>query len=341
MPSHHVALPLAFCATAAAAAAPAMAQAPFVHIGAEHPYSLAQAINNRGQVVGVMNFPDAEGRFHAYVWEDGVLRDLAPFATGGSHAMDINDEGEIVGVADFGDGLGDAALWVDGQVHRLDAPADAHCFAVAINERGLIVGQCSFPTETVPVLWRKGVFERMTVPRDVYVNPVDVNDAGIVVGNASRPDLSRFPFIWVDGVLTDLNAISDRPFERVVGINRHGQIAGEGPGPDGRGQGLFWEDGTATVIQPVAGSMSAIPSGLNDRGQVVGANGSGGGGFVWSKGEIRALRVFLPGGSFAYATAINERGDVAGQTTVPQYEGLPSAILWPGAGRHHPRRVDR
>jgi probable HAF family extracellular repeat protein len=341
MPSHHVALPLAFCATAAVAAAPAMAQAPIVHIGAGHPYSLAQAINNRGQVVGVMNFPDDEGRFHAYVWEDGVLRDLAPFATGGSHAMDINDRGEIVGVADFGDGLGDAALWVDGQAHRLDAPADAHCFAVAINERGLIVGQCSFPTETVPVLWRNGVFERMAVPPDVYVNPVDVNDAGVVVGNASRPDLSRFPFIWVNGVLTDLNAISDRPFERVVGINRHGQIAGEGPGPDGRGQGLFWEDGTATLIQPVAGSASAIPSGLNDRGQVVGANGSGGGGFVWSRGEIRAIRVFLPGGSFAYATAINERGDVAGQTTIPQYEGLPSAILWPGAGRHHPRRVDR
>ena len=99
----------------------AAAQPPIVHIGAGHPYSLAPAINNRGQVVGVMNFPDDEGRFHAYVWEDGVLLDLDPAAAGGSHALDINDHGHIVGVADFGDGLGDGALWIDGQVHKLAA----------------------------------------------------------------------------------------------------------------------------------------------------------------------------------------------------------------------------
>ena len=101
--------------------APALAQQQIIHIGAGHPHSLAQAINNRGQVVGVMNFPDDEGRFHAYVWEDGVLLDLDPAAAGGSHALDINDHGHIVGVADFGDGLGDGALWIDGQVHKLAA----------------------------------------------------------------------------------------------------------------------------------------------------------------------------------------------------------------------------
>ena len=321
--------------------APSLAQQQIIHIGAGHPYSLAQAINNRGQVVGVMNFPDDEGRFHAYVWEDGVLLDLDPAAPGAPHALDINDHGHIVGVADFGDGLGDGALWIDGQVHKLAAPVDAHCAAVAINDRDLIVGSCSFPSETVPVFWRNGVLERMAVPSSLYVNPIDVNEGGVVVGGVTRPDGTRFPFVWVDGVLTDLNTISDRPFERVVGINRQGQIAGEGPGPDGRAQGLLWERGAATVMEPVPGSASAIPYGLNDRGQVVGANGSGGGGFVWTKGETRAVKVFLPGGDAAYATTVNERGDVAGHASTPQYEGLPSAVLWPGIAKEPPRRVDR
>ena len=183
--------------------APALAQQQIIHIGAGHPYSLAQAINNGGQVVGVMNFPDDEGRFHAYVWEDGVLLDLDPAAAGGSHA------------------LRHQRSWPHRRRRRLRRwprrwrpvdltdrftssrrPSSAHCAAVAINDRDLIVGSCSFPTETVPVFWRNGVLERMAVPSGLYVNPIDVNESGVVVGGATRLDGTRFPFVWVDGVLT-------------------------------------------------------------------------------------------------------------------------------------------
>jgi probable HAF family extracellular repeat protein len=337
-PSHAATL-AALVSASAFGSAPALAQQQIIHIGAGHPYSLAEAINNRGQVVGVMNFPEDEGRFHAYVWEDGVLRDLHP--TGGSHALDINDRGQIVGIADLGDGIGDPVLWEGGPAVPLQEPAGALCIPAAINDHGLIVGYCLFGTETWLVFWRDGVLERLPVPSDVpYLVPEDLNEREVVVGLAFRADGSRFPFVWNDGVLTDLNSVSDRRFERIVAINQRGQIAGEGPGPDGRGQGLFWEDGRTTVIEPAAGSTSSVPYGLNDRGQVVGANGAGGGGFVWTKGEISAIRVFLPGGDAAYATAINERGDVAGHATTPQYEGLPSAVLWPGAAKHPPDHVD-
>jgi hypothetical protein len=47
------------------------------------------------------------------------------------------------------------------------------------------------------------------------------------------------------------------------------------------------------------------------------------------------------GGDAAYATTVNERGDVAGHASTPQYEGLPSAVLWPGIAKEPPRRADR
>jgi uncharacterized membrane protein len=156
----------------------------------------------------------------------------------------------------------------------------------AINDHGLIVGYCSVAMETWLVFWRDGVLERLAVPSGVpSLVPEDLNEREVVVGLALRVDGSRFPFVWKDGVLTDLNSISDRQFERIAAINRPGQIAGEGPGPDGCGQGPFWADGRR-------------PS----SNRAVGAND-------------------LP--------------TVAGHATIPQYEGLPTAVLWPGPASTH------
>lgn len=64
--------------------------------------SQAQGINDRGQVVGLSC--DAGGNCRAFVWEDGVMKDLntlvAPGYTGVlTTAQDINDRGEITGRA--------------------------------------------------------------------------------------------------------------------------------------------------------------------------------------------------------------------------------------------------
>lgn len=307
-----------------------------VHIGAGHPYSLVEGMNDRRQIVGVMNFPGDEGRFHAYVWQDGVLRDLN--VTGGSHAYDINDRGEIVGVADLGNGLGDPVMWVDGRVIRLPMPDGELCAADGINNHGLIVGSCFGLVDSGGVLWRDGVFERIAVPAGVRVVPTDVNDRGVVIGLAFREDSTSFPFIWQDGQLTDLNAMSDRPFERVSAINRRGQIVGEGPGAGGRGQGLLFEAGRTIVIAPLPGESTAIPYAINDRGQVTGHSGSCG--FVWTDGVSRPLGC-LPGGDIAYGTAINMRGDVAGHGVAPPDNVLPNAVLWPGAAKPPFARVAR
>jgi len=65
-------------------------------------YSEAHGINERGQVVGVSC--DAVGNCRAFLWEDGVMKDLnalvAPGYTGIlTTAQDINDRGEITGRA--------------------------------------------------------------------------------------------------------------------------------------------------------------------------------------------------------------------------------------------------
>ncbi|HEX7183829.1 MAG TPA: hypothetical protein VF756_18515 [Thermoanaerobaculia bacterium] len=65
-------------------------------------YSEAHGINERGQVVGISC--DAAGNCRAFLWEDGVMKDLNTLVAPGyagvlTTAQDINDRGEITGRA--------------------------------------------------------------------------------------------------------------------------------------------------------------------------------------------------------------------------------------------------
>src|SRR5688572_13616553 len=62
--------------------------------------STALAVNDRGQVTGSATAPAAGGfgyALHAFLWEDGVMRDLgtAPGRTM-SDAIDVNDRGAVL-----------------------------------------------------------------------------------------------------------------------------------------------------------------------------------------------------------------------------------------------------
>lgn len=63
-------------------------------------FSLAEAINNQGQIVGFSSLGNGgPGELtHAFLYEKGVMRDIGTLdGTGNSFAFDINDKGQIVG----------------------------------------------------------------------------------------------------------------------------------------------------------------------------------------------------------------------------------------------------
>ena len=67
------------------------------------------AINDHDEVIGVSG-ASFSMRGHAFVWENGVMTDLAPAARA-SEALALNDKDQIVGWITTGGGRTHAVLW--------------------------------------------------------------------------------------------------------------------------------------------------------------------------------------------------------------------------------------
>jgi probable HAF family extracellular repeat protein len=106
-------------------------------------YSFAEAINDRGQVIGASTTEEREDSpLHAFMWENGNMTDLGTLGGDFSTASAINDHGRVVGLSTGPDGRR-AFLWENGHLSELGAPG-RRFFVLSvsdINEQGQSVGE--------------------------------------------------------------------------------------------------------------------------------------------------------------------------------------------------------
>ena len=303
--------------------------------GTDH--AVANAINDRGQVVGYCYQSGSPGHVLIpipFVWEEGKMVTLR--ALGGQYgwATDINGRGDIVGFADkdVRTGLGISeytaeslpvmwVAWAEFQVDdwRDQVPlrlSEIDAQELKINNRRQVIG-CGRPKEGSSAAtlraWRAveakdkdgevtGSMEAYTIPLPKhFVNstfrPVDLNDNGEIIGNGGRI---------------------------VANVGSRAIFA------DGRGflykNGQWSELGSGTAKDSVNSECKA----LNNRGAIVG----------WSTraGKRQATRwtdgvpESLPGswGDISEANAINDSGMIVGEAK--SLKGETRAWLWTATG---------
>lgn len=117
-------------------------------VSTDRPFSVGRSINDEGHVVGFSFAPDF-GNHAAFLWENGVMTPLAGLG-GGTDALDINNQGQIVGLfgAPFGGDQSLAVLWDAGEMYDLNAFLEPQLVqdgwalfsASSINDQGQIIG---------------------------------------------------------------------------------------------------------------------------------------------------------------------------------------------------------
>lgn len=111
--------------------------------------SRAIDINNSSQVVG-RAYPSSGSYEHAFLWENGVMKDLGTLSDApASYAYGINESGQVVGHSN-----NRAFLWENGVMTDLNdlLPADSGwelTYASGINDAGKIIGYGNYNGLTV------------------------------------------------------------------------------------------------------------------------------------------------------------------------------------------------
>jgi probable HAF family extracellular repeat protein len=285
--------------------------------------SSGNTINDLGWIIGNANLA-GDQTTRAALWIDGTKSDLGTL--GGANSVVEwpvhNDRGVISGFSETAaiDKLQEAwscsaffplpvthhvclgFRYFQGTMTPLPTLGGTNGYAAGVNKRGDIVGwaentvhdpSCNSPQvlQFEAVVWRPdgGVQELPPYPGDSAGAATAINEQGDVVGISGTCD----------------NAVG-------AGTAAHA---------------LIWRHGVSTKIETFGGKGWNTPTDINNRGQAVGfadvANDAPGGvltpyplplGFFWSEATGTVKILPLSGDSYAIAYAINDRGQVVGQS---------------------------
>jgi probable HAF family extracellular repeat protein len=211
--------------------------------------SNADFVNDRGQVAGVSytnsvpNPITGQPQADAYLWQNGVMRDLG--SLGGSiptfgGITALNNHGEVVGQSDLpGDLTAHPFLWDGTKMIDLGTLGGDNGTASDVNQNGAVDGIADLADGTHRgFLWTKGTMHDLPpLAGHLCSNANGMNNHDQVVGNATNcfgGDLSAV--IWNEGVPTDLNTLiapSPLHLTESVNINNRGEIIGYGVLPNG------------------------------------------------------------------------------------------------------------
>jgi probable HAF family extracellular repeat protein len=268
----------------------------------------AYGVNAAGAVAGSAEGPlqtDANGNqmqafsWHAFLWQDGVIRDLGALDGGDSYGTAINNLGEVVGASYL---ITSAATEDESAVTQLRAVY-------------LASGASDFVSLPVPAVTTS------------LMRALDINEASTVVGyfygEVSEDSYSNRGFIWQpDTDLSEIVGALEEGGSSVLRQSNAGQQMAVGYASlDGYTHAIkvgLAEPGRVVDLGTLGGSNSQALA-INDEGQMVGWAGttddSSTEGFVFAahdNASMRGIGQLADGFSYSKANDINNDGVIVG-----------------------------
>jgi len=267
------------------------------------PFSLADDINDRGQVVGGAETTEPDGftffgdflglpsptQYHAALWQGGAIKDLGTLGGPGSFAMDINSVGEIAGfsytnaVPNRSTGHPTLApfLWRNGRMINLGTLGGVEGWANAVNDAGQVVGGSRIrrggPMHAF--LWDKGSMRELAVAGEYSSDSVGtlINGAGDVVIETNGQNQWQRHYLWQRGVVTYLAPLPGFGGPSWANeMNSKGQIVGQVVDPFfiANPRAVLWDNRRPVIdlnafVPPGSDVVLDEAMGINDLGEIV------------------------------------------------------------------------
>lgn len=248
-----------------------------------------------------------------FQWQGGLLTPLPLLGGNNGTIGNINNRGEIVGVAETG-------------------IRDPQC-PTGVSPSG--TGPHQFDYQAVVWGPRQGEIRVLRpLAGDTVGVAIWLNDLGQAVGasgtcaNTVLPPLAYGPHavLWDrDGTVHDLGNLGSSKLNMALSINNTGDVVGGSALSDDStvndgGRAFLWTKDRGKMINlgTLPGDKASAATGINDRGEVAGISVGADGNpraFIWRNGVMTDLNTLVPENSPLYllfSSAINNRGEIAG-----------------------------
>jgi probable HAF family extracellular repeat protein len=214
-----------------------------------------------------------------------------------SHALGINNQGQIVGQYQDAGGRFHGFLLSGGNYTTLDVPNSGIYTNAAngINASGQIVGSFESGGGAHGYLLSGGTYTTLDVPGANATLANGINLSGQIVGAFSS---AQHGFLLSGGSYTPLD-VPGASLTQAYGINNSGQVVGLYVTPDTKNHGFLLSGGVYSTIDAVGAA-----NGINNLGEIVGD-------FGLLNGSVFTTILF-PGSGRTSASGINDLGQIVG-----------------------------
>jgi len=175
--------------------------------------------------------------------------------------------------------------------------------------------------------WEDGTLVNLgTLPGGYNSFPFWISANGLIAGaseNGVIDPVGGFPevraVLWKDGQIMDLGTLGEKTESAAIAVNNRGQAVGAAFDASFNSRAFLWTEDHGIQDLGTLGACCAIAGSINVGGQVAGESGlcdtCNQDVFFWEHGHMQRIPDF--GGPISFHYALNNRGQVVGQSDLP------------------------